>query len=50
MELGYLATGTCLLGNVACMAGRKLRFDPKKEDFTDAEVSFVDRPQRLPGT
>ncbi len=50
MELGHLATGTCLLGNVACMAGRKLRFDPKKEDFVgDAEASrLLTRPQRAP--
>lgn len=50
MELGHLATGTCLLGNVACMAGRKLRFDPKKEDFIgDAEASrLLTRPQRAP--
>ncbi len=40
IELGHLATGTCLLGNIACMAGRKLRWDAKKEDFIgDAEAS-----------
>ncbi len=50
MELGHLATGTCLLGNIACMAGRKLRFDPKKEDFIgDAEASrLLTREQRPP--
>ncbi len=50
IELGHLATGTCLLGNVAIQAGRKLRFDAKKEDFIgDAEASkLLTREQRAP--
>jgi predicted dehydrogenase len=50
IELGHLATGTCLLGNVAIQAGRKLRWDANKEDFIgDAEASrLLTREQRAP--
>ena len=50
IELGYLATGTCLLGNIAIQAGRKLRWDGKKEDFIgDAAASrLLTREQRAP--
>ncbi|MCC7175241.1 MAG: Gfo/Idh/MocA family oxidoreductase [Bryobacterales bacterium] len=50
IELGHLATGTCLLGNIAIQAGRKLRFDGKKQEIIgDPEATrLMTREQRTP--
>jgi predicted dehydrogenase len=50
IDVGHLATGTCLLGNVAAAVGRKLRWDGEKQDFIDdPEASrLLTREQRAP--
>jgi predicted dehydrogenase len=39
IEVGHLSTRLCHLGNIAFRLGRKLRFDPVREAFDDAEAN-----------
>jgi predicted dehydrogenase len=51
-EIGHRCATVCHLGNIAMQAGRKLRWDPVKEEFPndpDANASrFRSRPMRAP--
>jgi hypothetical protein len=48
----HRAVSSCHLANIALLVGRKLRWDPEKQDFIgDAEASaLLSRPQRKPYT
>lgn len=48
METGHRSASACHLGNIARWTGRKLTWDPKKEEFVnDAEANaYLKRPQR----
>ncbi len=50
VETGHRSATVCHLGNIARLAGRKLRWDPVKEEFVgDAEANqFLDRERRQP--
>jgi hypothetical protein len=49
-EQAHRATSACALGWIAMRLGRKLRWDPVKEEFPgDAEANAMrSRPQRAP--
>lgn len=51
-EIGHRCATICHLGNIALQTGRKLRWDPEKEEFPgDAEANasrFRSRPMRAP--
>jgi predicted dehydrogenase len=51
-EIGHRTVTIAHIGNIAMLLGRKLRWDPQKEDFVgDAEASaMLARPQREPWT
>jgi len=51
-EIGHRTITIAHLGNIAMLLGRKLRWDPQKEDFVgDAQASaMLTRPQREPWT
>jgi len=46
----HRTVSSCHLGNIAMLLGRKLRWDPAREDFVDDEQAsaLVARPQRAP--
>ena len=48
VEIGHRSATVCHLGNIARWAGRKLQWDPDKEQFVgdDAANKFLERPQR----
>jgi predicted dehydrogenase len=48
VEIGHRSTAVCHLGNIARWLGKKLRWDPEKEEFPgDAEANaLLDRPRR----
>jgi predicted dehydrogenase len=48
VEIGHRSTTVCHLGNIARWLGKKLRWDPEKEEFPgDAEANaLLDRPRR----
>jgi len=48
VEIGHRSTNVCHLGNIARWAGRRLAWDPVKEEFTnDASANqFLDRERR----
>ena len=50
VEIGHRSATVCHLGNIARWTGRKLRWDPVKETFTDdaAACAFLDRERRKP--
>ncbi len=50
VEAGHRITSLCALGNIAYRIGRKLRYDPVKEEFVnDPEASrLLSRPMRAP--
>lgn len=50
VEIGHRACSVCLISHVAMKVGRKLEWDPAKEQFVnDAEAnSHLSRPQRRP--
>jgi predicted dehydrogenase len=50
VEVGHRSATVCHLGNIARWLGRKLKWDPKKEEFVDdAEANrYLDRPRRKP--
>jgi predicted dehydrogenase len=50
VEIGHRTATVCHLGNIARWTGRKLRWDPVKENFPeDAEANrHLDRPRRKP--
>ena len=50
VETGHRSATVCHLGNIARWLGRKLRWDPAKEEFPDdAEANaYLDRPRRKP--
>ena len=50
IEVGHRACSTCLIHHIAMRAGRKLRWDPIKERFTndDEANKLLSRPQRSP--
>ena len=49
-EVGHRSCTVCLLGEIAMRLGRKLKWDPEREQFTnDAEANrMVSRPMRSP--
>jgi predicted dehydrogenase len=49
-EVGHRSATVCHLGNIARWTGRRLRWDPIKEEFTDdAEANtYLDRQRRKP--
>jgi len=53
VEIGHRSATVCHLGNIArWLSGRKLRWDPKKEQFIgdDEANALIDRPRRKPWT
>jgi predicted dehydrogenase len=50
VEIGHRSTTVCHLGNIARWAGRKLQWDPVKEQFVGDEEAnkYLTRPQRKP--
>lgn len=52
VEIGHRSTSLCHLGNIARWAGRRLKWDPDKEQFVgdDQANAFLDRPRRKPYT
>jgi predicted dehydrogenase len=50
VEIGHRSTTVCHLGNIARWAGRRLKWDPQKEQFDgdDAANELLDRPRRKP--
>lgn len=52
VEIGHRAATMCHLGNIARWAGRKLQWDPEKEQFVgDDEANlYLERPMREPWT
>jgi predicted dehydrogenase len=52
VEIGHRSTTVCHLGNIARYTGRKLRWDPVKEEFVgDQEANaLLDRERRKPWT
>ncbi len=50
VEIGHRSATVCHLGNIARWLGRKLRWDPTKEQFIDDPEAnaFLDRPRRKP--
>lgn len=51
-EIGHRSASVCHLGNISMLLGRKLMWDPKKEQFVnDTEANaFLRRPMRKPWT
>ena len=52
IEIGHRSATVCHLGNIARWTGRKLRWDPVKEEFIgDADANkYLDRERRKPWT
>jgi hypothetical protein len=50
VEIGHRSTTVCHLGNIARETGRRLKWDPVKEQFVDdaAANALVSREQRAP--
>ncbi|MBI4604953.1 MAG: hypothetical protein HY721_23575 [Planctomycetes bacterium] len=50
IDAGHAVCTLCILGNIAYVLGRKLRWDPKAERFLDdAEANaMLSRPNRAP--
>ena len=50
MDIGHRVSSVCHLANIAIQLGRKLKWDPKREQFIgDAEANkLLDRPRRDP--
>jgi predicted dehydrogenase len=50
VEVGHRSCSACLLGDIAMVLGRRLRWDPDKEEFIgDAEANrMLSRPMRSP--
>lgn len=50
VEIGHRSTTVCHLVNIARWTNRKLKWDPKKEEFIgDADANtYIDRPRRKP--
>ncbi len=50
VEIGCRTITACHLGNIACWLGRKIRWDPRKEEIIgDGEAArWLDRPKRAP--
>jgi len=49
VEIGVRSVTVCHLGNIAIRTGRKLRWDPAKEQFGEAEMNrWLHRPYRAP--
>ena len=48
VEIGHRSTTVCHLGNIARWLGRRLKWDPVKEEFPgdDEANKYVDRPRR----
>jgi hypothetical protein len=48
VEIGHRSATVCHLGNIARLVGRKLRWDPVKEEFQDdADANtYLDRVRR----
>ncbi len=50
VEVGHRSCTVCLLGNIAMLLGRRLRWDPEREVFPDDEEAnrLLARPMRAP--
>jgi predicted dehydrogenase len=49
VEIGHRSATVCHLGNIARWTGKKLKWDPAKEQFDDAEANiYLDRVRRKP--
>jgi len=50
VEVGHRSCSVCLLGNIAMRLGRKLKWDPKQERFTNDDDAnrMLSRPMRSP--
>jgi hypothetical protein len=50
VEIGHRSATVCHLGNIACRLGRKIAWDPGKEQISgDAEAAaMLTRPYRAP--
>ncbi|MGO8744711.1 MAG: Gfo/Idh/MocA family protein [Thermoguttaceae bacterium] len=48
VEIGHRSISVCHLANITRWVGRRLKWDPEKEQFIDDEAAnrFVDRPRR----
>jgi predicted dehydrogenase len=48
-EVGHRSVSVCHIGNIAIRTGKKLKWDPVKEQFDDAEANkMLSRPMRDP--
>ena len=48
-EVGHRSVTVCHLGNIALRSGKKLKWDPVKEQFDDADANkWLSRPMRAP--
>ena len=49
-EVAHRSTSACIIGRTAMKLGRKLTWNPEKEEFADDETanSMRSRPQRAP--
>jgi predicted dehydrogenase len=49
VEIGHRSATVCHLGNIALRTGKKLKWDPARETFDDAEANkMLSRPYRAP--
>jgi hypothetical protein len=50
VEIGHRSVSVCHIGNIAMLLGRKLQWDPAKEEFVndDEANSMLNRPMRAP--
>jgi hypothetical protein len=49
-EVGHCSAAICHLGNIAMLTGRKLKWDPKREQFINDTTAnqMLSRPMRSP--
>ena len=52
VEIGHRSSTVCHLGNIARWLGRRVKWDPEKEEFIgdDEANTYLDRPRRKPYT
>jgi hypothetical protein len=49
VEIGHRSVSVCHIGNIALRLGKRLQWDPAKEQFNDAEANtWLSREMRAP--